>query len=320
MPDRRTHRVARAPVVALVWATVIPVLAATPAIPTRSSSEARLLADAQDGRLDRHSLIAAALVAGGSSDASLARDCEARLEALAEEFRASEDFDLPMVARAEAMHRFLHDRVLMGDYDGSVNSVGDMFHHGSFNCITASTLLIALAERLGVEAVACEAPAHVLVVVDPQGVAAVVEMTRRPPAVQSLAANAPADESRPRPPGRLIRATQLLATYYHNRGVERLAARDYAAAVALNQTALELDRDCGAAKQNLLAAWNNWALTLADSGDFAQALEKIDAGLAIAPDYAPLRENRTLIEHRRTATAPGPRSALRRGAIASKFY
>ena len=79
------------------------------------------------------------------------------------------------------------------------------------------------------------------------------------------------------------------------------AANPYPDAIAANRVALQLDHDCAAARQNLLAGWNNWALALAARGDFAGALEKIDAGLALEPDYEPLLDNRVYIQTRRQA-------------------
>ena len=300
--------------------------------PELGPAEARLLVDARDGRLDDFPLLTAALIAAGIDDASRARDCEARLQTLAVEFRDSEDASLPLAERAGAMHQFLHQRVLSGQYDPHANNIDEVFRSGRFNCITASTLLLALADQCDVAAAAWESPAHVLVVIDPDGIAAAVEMTRREwrsellPGAARRPYGQPAERSSApvadRPglsEGRLIGPTQLLATYYHNRGVERLAAHDYAAAVALNETALALDGQCAAARQNLLAAWNNWGLALAEAGQFTAALEKIDAGLAIAPDYEPLRENRVYIESRRGSRQRSPRSAARAVPFAPRF-
>lgn len=276
-----------------------------PAVVARNH-EAALLADADDGRLDEFTLVHAALVAGGVEDPQVWRRAEERLQGYARELKASGRLAGSAEEQARAIHAFLHDRVL-SSYDPSANNLADVLAGGRFNCITSSTLYMALAAECGLPAAAYELPAHVLVVLDPQGAAVPVETTcpRWRPA-------RPGGE-RPATPGRLIDAAQLLATYYHNRGVARLAEGDFAAAVAANRAALRLDPDCTAARQNLVAAWNNWALALAAAGDYDAALEKISAGLAVAPGYEPLLENRVYIERRQQAAA-GPSSPARSGS------
>jgi tetratricopeptide (TPR) repeat protein len=258
-----------------------------------ANCEARLLADASDGRLDHHSVIRAALIAAGERDSQVWYQSEAALAGLARELRESGGLAGSALEQAQAMHRFMHGRMLKG-YDPSANNVAELFRSGRFNCITSSTVFIALAAECGWHAAALELPAHVLVVFDPQGAAIAVETTCPD---WRMAANVAGGRSGAH--GRRIEAAELLATYYHNRGVARLAEGNFAAAIAANRTALRLDAGCAAARQNLLAAWNNWALALADAGNYAAALDKIEAALAVAPGYEPLLENRVYIQTRR---------------------
>lgn len=264
--------------------------------------EAQLLADTDDGRLDQFTLIQAALIAGGVHDPLVWQQSDDRLRSYAEELRVSGRLTGSAEEQACAIHQFMHQRVLT-TYDPSANDLADALRNGRFNCITSSTLYVALAAECGWQAAAYELPAHVLVVFDPEGAAVPVETTC-PLWRASQSARALARPAAPAAPaGRLIAAVELLATYYHNRGVARLANGDFAAAVAANRTALRLDARCAAARQNLLAAWNNWALALAEAGKYEAALEKIEAGLAVAPGYPPLLENRSYIERRRDAQA-----------------
>ncbi len=265
----------------------------SPTPPETANCEARLLADAGDGRLDHHSVVRAALIAGGERDSHVWYQSEAALASLARELRESGAPCGSALEQARAIHQFMHRRLLKG-YDPSANNLADVFRSGRFNCITSSTVFIALAAECGWHAAALELPAHVLVVLDPQGAAVTIETTCPD---WRMAANVTCGRSGTQ--GRVIEAAELLATYYHNSGVARLAEGNFAAAIDSIRTALRLDAGCAAARQNLLAAWNNWALALADAGDYAAALEKIDAALAVAPDYEPLLENRVYIQARR---------------------
>ncbi len=252
---------------------------------SQSFCESHLLADAADGQLDEHSFLRAALIAGGEQDPLLWSRCEATVTRLVAELRAGDTLAGPAGDQARAVHRFLHQKVLTGGYDPAANRLSQVLDDGKFNCITASTLFMVVAGECGWQTAARELPDHVLVVFDPQGIALPVEMT------------APTWREAPNG-GRDIGPAQVLATYYHNRGVAHLAASDFAAAVLANGAALELDGACAAARQNLLAAWNNWALTLASAGDYEAALEKIDAGLAQTPDCQALLDNRDYIQAR----------------------
>jgi tetratricopeptide (TPR) repeat protein len=293
-------------------------VAPTKAVGAASSAEVAMLADARDGHLDEHSLLRAALIASGSEDPLVWQACEQRLHALVKDFLAADSPSLPMAERAAAMHALLFRRVLTGVYDAQVNNLAELFSVGRYNCVTASTLLMAFAAECDLETEAVEAPAHVLVIVDPRGAAVPVEMTSR-----DWRSSSSLGAGRSTSLGRKISAEQLLATYYHNRGVQRLAERDFAGAVTANRTALALDADCQAARQNLLASLSGWALTLAEAGEIPAALRKIDAALEIEPNSEPLRENRVFIELQSGVDSPAPRSARltpRVGPIAPKFF
>lgn len=286
---------------ALLLAGLLPASSALDLRPAAVSSdcETKLLADADDGRLDDFTLLRAALIAGGVRDEQSWQRADACLQRYADELKGSGRLAGSAEEQARVLHRFLHERVLTA-YDPSANNLADALTSGRFNCITSSTLYMALAAECGWPAAAYELPAHVLVVLDPAGAAVPVETT--------CPAWRPAGQ-RSQTPGRLIGAAELLATYYHNQGVARLADGDFAAAVAANSTALRLDPLCTAARQNLVAAWNNWALSLAAAGDYPAALEKISAGLAVAPGYEPLLENRVYIRRRQQAAAGSPTAA-----------
>jgi tetratricopeptide (TPR) repeat protein len=90
---------------------------------------------------------------------------------------------------------------------------------------------------------------------------------------------------------RQLTDVQLLAKVYYNRGVSQLETQDYASALDLLKTSLALDPEDEPARNNLLAAYNNWALKLCDAGNFAAASDKLAAGRAIDAQYGPLQTN-----------------------------
>ena len=91
----------------------------------------------------------------------------------------------------------------------------------------------------------------------------------------------------PRP----ISDVELVATIYYNRGVDLLAERRFAEAAAANAKAVRLDPKNAAAKGNLLATINNWAIDLGMSGEYEKAAELLRLGLATDPGYEAFRVN-----------------------------
>jgi tetratricopeptide (TPR) repeat protein len=90
---------------------------------------------------------------------------------------------------------------------------------------------------------------------------------------------------------RKISDAALVAKVYYNRGVVLLDQQRFARAVAVTQAALSLDPADERARKNLLAAYNNWALSLCQRGDFADAAHMVIHALEIGPDFAPLVSN-----------------------------
>jgi tetratricopeptide (TPR) repeat protein len=70
-----------------------------------------------------------------------------------------------------------------------------------------------------------------------------------------------------------------------------LEARRFEPAVAMLKTACQLDRQDLAAKENLLAALNNWALHECSEERFEKAKELIAEARAISPDFPPMLTN-----------------------------
>ncbi|MBN2024597.1 MAG: hypothetical protein JW809_17595 [Pirellulales bacterium] len=260
--------------------------------------EAALLADAADGRLDRFSLLAAALVAGGVTDPGTLRRYENRVAGYVDEFRRSPAAAAPPWHRARALFEFMHGRILHAGYGTDCTDLAMTLETGRYNCVSGSVLFCHMAGEVGLVARGVELPGHVMArLVAPAGAVNVETTCPRwftlmedaPPreilGVSSSAASAgPAG-------GREISGVALVATVYYNRGVDLLARGEYARAVTANLRAVQLDPSNRTARGNLLASVNNWAIHEGSQGRFAQAARLLQAGLASQPDFETFAAN-----------------------------
>jgi tetratricopeptide (TPR) repeat protein len=187
-------------------------------------------------------------------------------------------------ARAVAALKLLHRRVLK-HYDSRASSVAGALDEGRYNCLGSVILFVALAERLGLSCRAVERPGHVLVRLKfkPRSIDVETTMAQGVDLPQTLA-DAGSDE-------RELSHRALLALVYFNRGCDLLERRAFRAALVANLTALELDPDNARARNNLLAAWNNWALALARQGERVAATELLTQGFELAPAYRLFADN-----------------------------
>lgn len=278
-----------------------------------SALEARLLADAADGRLDRHSYLAAALVAAGTSDLRTLHRYEARADALVNQLRAMGTAVGSPLQRAQAAFEFMHGWILRGGYSVDCSDVAVALDEGRYNCVSATVLYCHLARELGLPACGVELPGHVMArLLLPEG-AVDVEVTcpewfRRgpmcrigPPASLGRAAERGPAQT-PGGGGREVSGTALIAALYYNRGVDFLVRGDYAAAVVANLRAVELDPSSDTARGNLLASVNNWAISEGAGGRFSSAATLLAAGLALEPDFSTFATNYVHV-HRQWAAA-----------------
>jgi tetratricopeptide (TPR) repeat protein len=187
-------------------------------------------------------------------------------------------------ARAVAALKLLHRRVLK-HYDSRASSVAGALDEGRYNCLGSVILFAALAERLGLSCRAVERPGHVLVrlKIKPRSID-VETTTAQGVDLPRTTADAGSDE-------RELSHRALLALVYFNRGCDLLERRAFRAALVANLTALELDPDNARARNNLLAAWNNWALALARQGARVAATELLTQGFELAPAYRLFADN-----------------------------
>ncbi len=256
--------------------------------------EERLLADADDGRLDEHSLLDAALVASGVQHADALRPYQQRLDAWIDELqRRRKAADTPR-RRAQTALEFMHRRILRGGYDVNCTDLRLAFDQGRFNCVSATVLYNCLAEELGLAVCGLETPGHAMSrLILPEGPFDVETTCPRwfrlkddPQKQAALIAEAMGSSCLDdRLAAREVSPVEMTAMIYYNRGVDLLAEQRFAEAAAANVKALRLDPSNATARGNLLATLNNWAITLGNSGRYAEAGGLLLEGLALDPTY-----------------------------------
>jgi tetratricopeptide (TPR) repeat protein len=256
--------------------------------------EQRLFDDAADGRLDDHSLLAAALIAAGVDDAETLRRYEDRAAALARELTDSAKPAGSPQAQAERVFEFLHRRVLREGYRIEATDLRTVLDEGRFNCVSATVLFNSLAEACGLTTCGLETPGHAMSRVRLDEGALDVETTcprwfrligdpkQQAEHVEKTLGRQPAAD---RGALREVSPVELTAMIYYNRGVDLLGEKRFDAAAAANAKALRLDPQSKTARGNLLATINNWAIVEGTTQHYEQAVGLLRRGLAIEPSY-----------------------------------
>ena len=261
-----------------------------------SDLEVGLFADAADGSLDVHSLVAAALVASGVHDRAAMDDYLHRFAQWVEELRASGAVVGSPRHRAQVVFEFMHRRILHAGYRIDCTDLTSTLDEGRYNCVSASVLFCCLAEQFGLEVRGLEVPGHAMsrlvlsdetldvestasrwfrLMDDPQRRAELIEKTTgfRP---GDLAAAAACRE---------VSGVELIATIYYNRGVDLLAEKQFAQAAVANAKALRLDPSSRTARGNLLATLNNWAIAQAAPANTPRPPGLLRTGFALDPAF-----------------------------------
>jgi len=264
--------------------------------------EEGLFADAADGRWDEHSLLGAALVASGVVDRDTLDDYQRQVARLAAELEQSGKMTGPPRQKAQALFEFMHGRILKGGYQLDSTDLCLALDEGRFNCVSASVLFNCLAARFGLAARGLEIPGHAMSrLALPDGTLD-VETTcpgwfrlmddpqKQAELVQKTIGLRPGEGSTAAEP-REVTDVELVATIYYNRGVDLLAQKRFAEAVAANAKALRLDLSSATARGNLLATMNNWAIDLDSAGRHREAGELLRQGIALDPSYETFRVN-----------------------------
>jgi tetratricopeptide (TPR) repeat protein len=262
--------------------------------------ENRLFADAADGRWDKHTLLSAALVAGGlDSQASIDR-YRMRLEEELGRLRQRVAVGQSPRDKAKTIFKYMHDQILTGGYRLDCTNLAYAFDEGRYNCVSASVLFNCLASRLGLEARGLQMPGHAMSRLVFQDGTLDVETTcpgwfsladkpdRRADLVQETLGFRPRSDAAEL---REVTDVEFVGMVYYNRGVDLLAERRFAAALSANAKAVQLDPSNATARGNLLATLNNWAIELGESGNYSEAARLLKHGRNLDPGYEIFKAN-----------------------------
>lgn len=284
-----------------------------------SAMEGRLLAEAQCRHLAGLELLTAAILAGGSPPQKVPSLLE-RFENQRRRIQVRIDPQVAPRVRLRQAFRGLHAEILHGGYDIAASNPGEAIQTGRFNCVSASLLFKLIAEFLGFEVQVVETPTHAYCRVKCENAWVPVECTSphwldgavNPAGLEDwpdskekddeandqrwlgrpmVSKSSRSDWQRWGEGGRDVSDTQLLGTIYYNRGVAALLDRQFETAVVTNLRAVQLDPESRSARDNLLASLNNWAIALAERGEYAEAASRLHLALEIRPDSKPIQAN-----------------------------
>ncbi len=266
------------------------------------SRTAFLLQDGADGRFHQHTLLEAALVAGGVENG-------AALERLSAEFQRHRE-QLAASLNGQAKHergrivwRYLRDRLLRGSYVENQTRVEEVLQSGDFNCLSACVLFTCLCREFSVDVEPCMVRGHIFCRL-PDGATPgggqMVELTANIESGAFLDAEKTALlDPIYLQPTRQLSDTQLIAKIFYNRAAYRSANQQFSDANTLYEASLQLDPEDEYARENLLANVCQWALALSDQGNLAAAENVLERAWRTDAAYGPLLVNARHIDQKR---------------------
>ena len=268
------------------------------------AQESQLLSDIADGQLDGQSLMDAALTIGGVENESVMRRCQGRWKAFKTLMRqcVGADSDLE---KATQLFRFMHQRILTGDYVEHCNAIDRALLDGDYNCVTATILFCCLAQECDLLVQPESLPGHVRCRVRTHQAGSVPLETTDPywelaqrsaDQEQETFADASGRSRTPSRPGRVLSDVEILAKLFYNRGLDELARGDFAAALRATELSWQLDIQHDAARDNVATIINNWALDLSSHGQYERALAILKRGQQLVPDHPILYANQSHIQ------------------------
>lgn len=276
-----------------------------------SEPEHRLLEDARDGQFDHHTLLEAALIAGGVEDAAVRGRYQQQFDCWVKEIKSESQSLLNQKSSEQELARcifeYMHRTILTGGYSLHSTNLADIFEQGRFNCVSATLLYCCLAKHFGLDVRGLETVGHAMSCLILPNERIEIESTcprwfhlasnpqRRAELVEKTIGIRPDDQSKNY---RLVSEVELVATIYYNRGLDMLAESNFTGALAANATALTLDPSNQTAHGNLLAVLNNWAISLASTGKYLEAISLLETGVRVDPNFTTFHAN-ILHVHRR---------------------
>jgi tetratricopeptide (TPR) repeat protein len=270
-----------------------------------SHREIGLLHDVADGALDTP-LITAALTASRPARKQWTM-LAARHDQLVERAKQLAAQASSESVAAASIYKLLHQEVFTGSYRAKSTSVAEAMETGDYNCVSATILYITLARPSGLRVTPMATPSHVYcriggeVSLDVQTTCADWFQYMDRPDLQRAALERTPGYS-PNVVPRRLTDVELIGKIYYNRGVFQLNDKLFADAEQSFHVSLQLDTDDDAARENLLATKNNWALEKCNRQDFPNASQMILQGLELNKDYSPFQLNDLHI-HQRWAQA-----------------
>ena len=261
--------------------------AASPKLTTAANTfthvESEVFHDLRDGQLNDFTLVQAALIINGVSKKTTADEYMTKLTSHAE--KIGKELPKEESERARAIFDRMHKQILKGVYRASCSDLRQAVHVGDYNCVTATILYYWLCNQYDVRCHLLAAPSHVLAEVH----------CLRPTRVETTCATwfdlGPENHVNRYESLRVVNEVQFLAKLYYNRGVNQLDNRQFAEAIVSFQRSVELDSHDVAGKENVLAAYNNWALFESDSANFERAIQILQEGSGVDAKYKPFLAN-----------------------------
>jgi tetratricopeptide (TPR) repeat protein len=248
----------------------------------------RLAAEAKNSSLQALDFVGAALIAGGVDDECELVGWRANYETARRDF-VEKLAELPQAERLQALHKMLHDRILVGQYRREASDLRQVLARGDYNCLSSLVLYLDVCQAAGFSPEIRLRRGHVFLRVDG---APIEPGSRQWPEVER---DAEGEESGERSLGQI----ELLGKFYYNRGIARLEERDFEAGLALLAQSLVLDPADADARANLAAGLNNWAVEHCREGRYDAAARLIEQGLALDASFGPLLANEQLIRSKR---------------------
>lgn len=133
---------------AVLFLPVLPASAppAVTSVPAPRGLEAKLLADAADGKLDELSLLEAALVASGVPDEQVSAEARRVKDAMAPAVEQART-QRTGAARGAMLLRALHETVFRR-YAATATEIDDVVRTGEYNCLSSALVYVVAAEGL----------------------------------------------------------------------------------------------------------------------------------------------------------------------------
>lgn len=192
---------------------------------------------------------------------------------------------------------WLHQHALK-HYDENATELTQVLKSGRYNCVSATLLFQSLARECGINTVTLNRSNHCRAAIWSQGRWLPLETTCATCAPQ---ASRQADDATL--PERQLNDQAVLGLIAFNRAVDDYREGAFAAATAGNFAALQVDPDHTAARSNLTAALNAWAIAAIRTENAGQAESLLAIAAAADPTDGTTRHNQTYLNQLHDAAA-----------------